>query len=384
MSQKRTIVVVDDEPNQAKMLEEFLTTNGYIVVVAMNGHQALQTVMDVRPDMVLLDLMLPDMSGAHVCAQLRASSATQRIPIILCTAHKVTAIEKIQGFQAGADDYLIRPFDLSELLARMQAIFRRSVFQPKAETLASINAIVNKAPAELTAPSPTEKKHLPPLPRMPAPLASTLSAPTATSSIPTAPNILCRVRDVLNHPWRTFSAVGETEDFLVAITLVLVTPVINSFSKLFGQAGNFDNWIGFFSLGVVVHLIMWFGVGGLLHMTLPFQGINVPMKKALTLAGLTWAPRCVEAALGLVYVCVGTLLMSGETVRFSSGLDILPGLPPTGFVSFLSHIGIFDVWSVALTLIGTWALNPTNKRRWNSITVIILVSCFLIGILSNF
>ena len=106
------------------MLEEFLSgaelrgrAHAYTAQEGLkqsHGHQ--------DPDIVaILDLFLPDMKGSQVCVQLRARKAAQHIPIILCTAHNISQSEKMKGFQSGVDDYLIRPFELSELSARMRS-----------------------------------------------------------------------------------------------------------------------------------------------------------------------------------------------------------------------------------------------------------------------
>ncbi len=359
---KKTILVVDDDKNQAQLFEDFLKENGFDVHVASTGTEALRKALDFKPDMVLLDLYLPDMKGSDVCAQMRASAAMQHIPVILCTAYKIDAIEKIAGFRAGADDYLIRPFMLSELLARMEAIFRRS-------TSTTVAAKPLTAIAPMTAVS-TKK---------------TLNPVRPTNSTPLSqPNFFHRSWETLTHPRQTFKHLEEHSDFVIGLFLVLGTPMISSFSKLFQRSGNFDGWIGVFSLGLVLNALMWLGTAGLLHMLMPFRGISLSMRRALVIAGLSWAPRLFESVLGAVYSAVGAATLGGESANFSAGINIVPGLPTNGFVSVLSHISVFNMWSMMLTLIAVGTLNHGAEKRWNSVTMVVGVACLLFGALLTF
>jgi DNA-binding response OmpR family regulator len=118
----RTILVVDDEPTLREMLAEALEADGYRVVVAADGREALSRFRAERPDLVLLDLMLPELSGVEVCRILRAESP---VPIIMVTA-KDSELDKVVGLELGADDYVTKPFSLRELSARIRAQFRRA------------------------------------------------------------------------------------------------------------------------------------------------------------------------------------------------------------------------------------------------------------------
>ncbi len=115
------IMVVEDEPAIVDALEYGLSTEGFDVVVAMDGKKGLELFDRERPDLVLLDLMLPGMSGTEVCKQLRAVSA---VPIIMLTARD-SEIDKVVGLELGADDYMTKPFSMRELAARVRAVLRR-------------------------------------------------------------------------------------------------------------------------------------------------------------------------------------------------------------------------------------------------------------------
>jgi DNA-binding response OmpR family regulator len=117
----RTILVVDDEPTLRETLVEALETDGYRAIPAADGREALTRFRTDRPDLVLLDLMLPELSGVEVCRIIRAESS---VPIVMLTA-KDSEVDKVVGLELGADDYVTKPFSLRELSARIRAIFRR-------------------------------------------------------------------------------------------------------------------------------------------------------------------------------------------------------------------------------------------------------------------
>jgi DNA-binding response OmpR family regulator len=118
----RTILVVDDETTLRETLVEVLEMEGYRAIPAADGREALARFREDRPDLVLLDVMLPELSGVEVCRILRAESA---VPIIMLTA-KDGEVDKVVGLELGADDYVTKPFSLRELSARIRAILRRS------------------------------------------------------------------------------------------------------------------------------------------------------------------------------------------------------------------------------------------------------------------
>jgi DNA-binding response OmpR family regulator len=118
----RTILVVDDETTLRETLVEALELEGYRAIPAADGREALLRFRADRPDLVLLDVMLPELSGVEVCRILRAEST---VPIIMLTA-KDSEVDKVVGLELGADDYVTKPFSLRELTARVRAIFRRA------------------------------------------------------------------------------------------------------------------------------------------------------------------------------------------------------------------------------------------------------------------
>jgi two-component system alkaline phosphatase synthesis response regulator PhoP len=117
-----TILIVDDEPSIVEALHYNLEKLHYRVLVALNGEQALQKARTEKPDLIILDLMLPGIDGIEVCRELRADS---NVPIIMLTARD-EEIDRVVGLEIGADDYVVKPFSMRELMARVKSVLRRS------------------------------------------------------------------------------------------------------------------------------------------------------------------------------------------------------------------------------------------------------------------
>lgn len=127
---KAKILVVDDELDALELIEFNLKAAGYEVVTAKDGLEALNKARSAVPDLIILDLMLPEMDGLEVCKTLRREDKTARIPIIMLTA-KTAEIDRVLGLELGADDYVTKPFSPRELVLRVKSLFRR--IQPEGE-----------------------------------------------------------------------------------------------------------------------------------------------------------------------------------------------------------------------------------------------------------
>ena len=117
-----TVLIVEDDRNIAELLQLYLEKEGYAVTIANDGGQGLEKFRTIKPDLVLLDVMMPVMDGWAVCNAIRAEAQT---PIIMLTAKSETS-DKVQGLKAGADDYITKPFEMREVLARVEAVLRRA------------------------------------------------------------------------------------------------------------------------------------------------------------------------------------------------------------------------------------------------------------------
>jgi phosphate regulon transcriptional regulator PhoB len=126
---QRVILVVEDERDIAELVQFNLRQEGFAVVIAANGEQALAAAHEQRPALLILDWMLPGLSGLEVCRRLRADPATGRVPILMLTA-KTAEVDRVLGLEMGADDYVTKPFSPRELVARVRALLRRSYSAP--------------------------------------------------------------------------------------------------------------------------------------------------------------------------------------------------------------------------------------------------------------
>lgn len=121
----KKVLVVEDERDLADLLAYNLEKEGYQAIVAVTGLEGLETARRELPDLVVLDLMLPGMMGTEVCSTLRQSERTRAIPVLILTA-RGEEVDRVVGFEIGADDYIVKPFSMRELMLRVRAILRRS------------------------------------------------------------------------------------------------------------------------------------------------------------------------------------------------------------------------------------------------------------------
>ena len=144
-----SVLVVEDDRNIAELLQMYLEKEGYAVTVAHDGGQGLTRFRAIKPDLVLLDVMMPVMDGWAVCQAIRGESQT---PIIMLTA-KSELDDKVQGLRAGADDYITKPFEMREVLARIEAVLRRTggtATEKKARKLTFDKLVIDMDAFELT------------------------------------------------------------------------------------------------------------------------------------------------------------------------------------------------------------------------------------------
>lgn len=120
-----TVLLVEDEPAQREVLGYNLEADGFRVLTATNGEEALIMVSEMPPDIIVLDWMMPNVSGIEVCRQLKTRSETRAIPIIMLSARS-EEVDRVRGLETGADDYVVKPYSLVELMARVRAQLRRT------------------------------------------------------------------------------------------------------------------------------------------------------------------------------------------------------------------------------------------------------------------
>ena len=143
-----SVLIVEDDPNIRELLQLYLEKDGYAVTLAADGGQGMEKFRSIKPDLVLLDVMMPVMDGWQVCKAIRGESQT---PIIMLTA-KGEINDKVNGLRSGADDYITKPFEMKEVLARIEAVLRRSgtaTVEKKASRLTFDNLIIDMDSFEL-------------------------------------------------------------------------------------------------------------------------------------------------------------------------------------------------------------------------------------------
>lgn len=143
------ILIVDDEEHILELIKFNLENNGYKVLQCGNGTDALKLAKSEKPDLILLDVMLPGIDGYDVCKEIRKDISISNLPIIMITA-KSEELDKILGLELGADDYITKPFSIRELLARVKALLRRTAFLPADKSYKFDNIVIDFENHEVT------------------------------------------------------------------------------------------------------------------------------------------------------------------------------------------------------------------------------------------
>lgn len=132
MTPPAKVLIVDDEIDLVRLVQYNLEKEGFVVLTAYDGRGAFHQVRDHHPDLMILDLMLPDVSGIHICKAIKTDSSVKDMPIIMLTARSSEG-DRVMGFEAGADDYVVKPFSPKELVLRVKAMLGRTMSQRPAE-----------------------------------------------------------------------------------------------------------------------------------------------------------------------------------------------------------------------------------------------------------
>ncbi len=152
----KTILIVEDDPNIRELLRIYMEQEGYIVEIGRDGLDGLRAFKRVHPDLVLLDLMMPEMDGMQVMREIRSTS---KVPVIMLTA-KAETFDKVAGLELGADDYITKPFEMREVIARVRAVLRRYSTDEAPKKLEFENLVIDKQSYTVTIRG--EKMEIPP------------------------------------------------------------------------------------------------------------------------------------------------------------------------------------------------------------------------------
>lgn len=145
----KKVLIVDDEEHIRELIKFNLKKEGYDTEVAVNGTEALKIIREIKFDLILLDLMLPEIDGLEVCKEIRRNEETSDIPVMMITA-KGEEFDKVLGLELGADDYITKPFSIRELMARVKALLRRSNVKKEESIIKFGDVVVNFKTREVT------------------------------------------------------------------------------------------------------------------------------------------------------------------------------------------------------------------------------------------
>ncbi|WP_415321154.1 response regulator transcription factor [Clostridium perfringens] len=145
----KKVLIVDDEEHIRELIKFNLKKEGYGTEVAVNGTEALKIIREIKFDLILLDLMLPEIDGLEVCKEIRRNEETSDIPVMMITA-KGEEFDKVLGLELGADDYITKPFSIRELMARVKALLRRSNVKKEENIIKFGDVVVNFKTREVT------------------------------------------------------------------------------------------------------------------------------------------------------------------------------------------------------------------------------------------
>ena len=145
----KKVLIVDDEEHIRELIKFNLKKEGYGTEVAVNGTEALKVIREIKFDLILLDLMLPEIDGLEVCKEIRRNEETSDIPVMMITA-KGEEFDKVLGLELGADDYITKPFSIRELMARVKALLRRSNVKKEENIIKFGDVVVNFKTREVT------------------------------------------------------------------------------------------------------------------------------------------------------------------------------------------------------------------------------------------
>ena len=320
------ILVIDDSDLVSRLLSEFLTSHGFEVALAADANQGYEKAIEFMPNLILLDVQLPDVTGFELCRVLKNRPELQHIPIIMVTGTAHRTEEKVRGFQTGADDYVLKPFEMPELLERIRAILKR----------------YNQRRPEIAAPT----AH--------SPLGAPAPASVAASAEKQAPPLTWTISQLMFNPLggagdRPIPAVarpylGLMMGFLLA---GLAVSAGSSVRPAPAALSAFMVW------GVLVSVVV---------MASTVMGIKLGWKSGARLVCLAGLPMLIKLAGGLL-------------------VSLWTSLPPTYFTAspalffdhgsiYLERLDLFELWSAWLLWLMLRHRTGSNPRKAGVITLL--------------
>jgi CheY-like chemotaxis protein len=311
------ILVIDDNELIAKMLDETLTEDGYEVRTAHDANTGYSTAIEFMPDLILMDIQLPDVTGFDLCRLIKNRSELRSVPIIMITGTARSTEDKVKGFQMGIDDYLLKPFDMPELLERVRAVLRRSEGREPSPAPFQFSELAPAPP-----PDPKGPERVP----VSQAMARTILAPKDLPEKPFVPGIslvFLLVTLGLCYAALALTAGGDVSPTLVGLSV-----------------------IGLWGLAVAV-LVM---AGTVL-------GIRISWKEGAGVISLAGTPILLK----LVGALVASLCTTLSPFYYSAGLPLFwEGAP-----SLFARVDGFEIWCAVLlwTMLRRWP-GSSKQKAW--------------------
>ncbi len=332
----RRILVIDDSEVINTLIRDYLQNHGYDVVTAESADAGYKVLKSQPVDLILLDIQLPDMGGIELCRHLRSQPDTRKIPIIMITATAIQTDDKVQGFQAGADDYLNKPFELNELLERVRAIFRRV---PAERTFASAGSSMS------------------------------VSEPLAESTVAPAPSLQDALAHLLWSPWdypQTSVYPRSVLAFLLVLNgLLLLGRVMSPLSTVQPL------------MMVLLSLMYWGVLVSVCVVAGSFTGVTLSWGESARVISLAGVPVLLKLAAADVVSALTSLSPFYFTASPRLFWSSLPG--------WVGRLDLFELWAfVLLSVLLSRRPGSAQSRVWGLVGLLWLVSVGFWIVISRF
>lgn len=327
------ILVIDDNELIARMLHDALTEHGYVVYNALDANQGYAAAVEHIPDLIILDVQLPDVTGFDLCRILKNNANVRDIPIIMVTGTARSTEEKVKGFQMGIDDYLLKPFELPELLERVRAVLRRRD--------------AKRSPPQSIGISPE------------AP-ASVIDDPASVPRLSLQEGISTALLQPLSLPKKIFLPGISFFFLMTCMTLAL--------SGYWCAAGMTPS-PAIVALGVI---LLWAVAVCVLVMGGSMLGLALLWKEGAGILSLALSPLLLKALGAFLFSACTTL----SPFRFSAGIPLLWNGAP----AWLGRIDLFEIWSAVLLLFMVRRLPQSSARKAGLLAFIVWLAVVGLGL----
>ncbi|MFI5363087.1 MAG: response regulator transcription factor [Elusimicrobiota bacterium] len=347
------ILVIDDSEAAQIAFEQVLSNEGYDVTAAGTAEEGLQSIRKKAPDLIVLDVQLPDILGTHLCEMLKNDPATRYIPILMCTGHKDVA----HGLNQGADDYLVKPCGKDEMVARVNALLRR------------VELAEERAREKVNLKQRQEQAQKPPAAAAPRPE----HAHAASSSGKTRRSLKFAWAS-LAYPLDSLAKLDEVPA-ASALTPVLILCLFLTAVRLVGS--HPEPWPHAALSGFAEAAFLWTATALLSVLLLSGLHWKDTWPKMTRVCAAAAAPLALRAVLTLLYA----LICDGAPGEFSAGPLLLPPLLHAGpsAAAWLARVDFFALWWAAVVAIGAQRFAKTSKAR----TAIVGIGAYALWILAQ-